>query len=117
MLPLKQKEIKNLDFVLSRLGYEAKGLIESIQNMSEEQKNYIPNPSVQEIGEFRLGGEIHQWMYDRFSLRLLLESCRFRNIKVVSAYESKIKDFEKYSFDTIDGNVRIPQSLFMEAQK
>lgn len=69
------------------------------------------------IGQFRLGGEIHQWMYDRYSLSELLKKHGFTNVKVVSATESLIPDWNNYNLDMMDEKVRKPDSLFMEAQK
>ena len=69
------------------------------------------------IGQFRLGGEIHQWMYDRYSLSELLSQVGFTEIKVCSAFESEIQTWETYQLDVINGEVRKPDSLFMEAKK
>ena len=69
------------------------------------------------IGQFRLGGEIHQWMYDRYSLSELLSQVGFTEIKVCSAFESEIQTWETYQLDVINGEVRKPDSLFMEARK
>jgi predicted SAM-dependent methyltransferase len=69
------------------------------------------------IGQFRLGGEIHQWMYDRYSLSELLKIVGFNNIKVCSAFESEIQNWESYQLDIINGKIRKPDSLFIEAKK
>jgi predicted SAM-dependent methyltransferase len=69
------------------------------------------------IGQFRLGGEIHQWMYDRYSLSELLSQVGFNNIKVCSAFESEIQNWESYQLDIINGEIRKPDSLFIEAKK
>ena len=69
------------------------------------------------IGQFRLGGEIHQWMYDRYSLSELLKKVGFTEIRVCSAFESEIQNWETYQLDVINGEVRKPDSLFMEAKK
>ena len=68
-------------------------------------------------GIFRNSGEIHQWMYDRFSLGRLLEKSGFVDIRVCRADESRISDFKDYSLDIVDGNIRKPDSLFMEGIK
>ena len=70
-----------------------------------------------EVGRFRLSGEVHQYMYDRYSLSKLLSGCGFKNIKVVSAFESCINDWNKYQLDTVEGITRKPDSLFIEAIK
>ena len=69
------------------------------------------------IGKFRLSGEVHQWMYDRFSLGKLLKDCGFRNIMVVSAFESLIQNWNDYQLDSVNGKIRKPDSLFIEAVK
>jgi predicted SAM-dependent methyltransferase len=70
-----------------------------------------------EIGKFRKSGEIHQWMYDRFSLRRLLEKNGFRNIEVKSAHESAIADWKTFNLEITDSEIRKPDSLFIEAIK
>ncbi len=69
------------------------------------------------IGKFRLSGEIHQWMYDRYSMSVLLNKANFKEIKVVSAFESNIPNWESYQLDSKKGKVRKPDSLFIEATK
>ncbi|NES85013.1 MAG: methyltransferase domain-containing protein [Moorea sp. SIO2B7] len=70
-----------------------------------------------EVGLFRNSGEIHYWMYDRFSLRRLLERSGFVEVRVCSADSSRIQDFNSYGLDMVDGKVRKPDSLFMEGIK
>jgi predicted SAM-dependent methyltransferase len=70
-----------------------------------------------ELGKFRLAGEVHQWMYDRYSLDRLLSDCGFINMEIVTAFQSEIKDWDTYQLDAIKGVVRKPDSLFMEAFK
>jgi predicted SAM-dependent methyltransferase len=66
---------------------------------------------------FRDSGEIHQWMYDRFSLRRLLEQSGFVEVSVCRADQSQIENFSEYGFDVMNGRVRKPDSLFMEGKK
>ena len=70
-----------------------------------------------EIGKFRLEGEIHQWMYDRYSLSNLLRSKNAGNIQVKNAFTSNIADWSKYELDGIGDVARKPDSLFIEAVK
>ncbi len=70
-----------------------------------------------QIGQFRLGGEIHQWMYDRYSLGELLKKVGFGEIKICNAFESEIQNWETYELDVVNGEVRKPDSLFIEAKK
>lgn len=146
----KQNPMPAEDFVIERMGAEAKGFIEyfkknpDMPNPSEPEKtetgfirnikNYIIKKMIKgssqffemnselqktiDIGKFRLSGEIHQWMYDRYSLSLLLSEAGFREIRVLKAAESGIPDFQKYALDTDpDGKTRKPDSLFIEAVK
>ncbi len=69
------------------------------------------------IGSFRLSGEVHYWMYDKFSLGELLREVGFRNIKVKSPYLSDILNWKDYELDIKGNLVYDPTSLFMEAKK
>jgi predicted SAM-dependent methyltransferase len=79
--------------------------------------NFNTNRAALRIGKFRLSGEVHQWMYDRHSLSVLLKNANFKEIKVVSAFESNIPNWESYQLDSKEGIVRKPDSLFIEAIK
>jgi predicted SAM-dependent methyltransferase len=71
-----------------------------------------------EIGRFRLSGEVHQWMYDRYSLAQLLKEAGFLDPVVQSAASSQIPDWDTYHLDTLsDGTVIKPDLFFMEAVK
>ncbi len=63
---------------------------------------------------FRANGEIHRWMYDRVSLRDLCESAGFGGFQVCSASHSRIAGFDHYNLDVRDGEIRKPDSLFVE---
>ena len=66
-------------------------------------------------GRFRASGEIHRVMYDRYSLRRLLAAHGFTEIVQCDATESRIPDFARYQLDSIDGQTRKPDSMFVEA--
>jgi predicted SAM-dependent methyltransferase len=70
--------------------------------------------AVQE-GLFRASGECHRWMYDQFSLKQLLEQCGFSDIRRCTAFESRMDKFDSYNLDVVNGDVRKPDSLFMES--
>ena len=71
-----------------------------------------------EIGRFRQAGEVHQWMYDRYSLSVLLKNCGLEGITKRTAYESYINDWTNFNLDTEpDSSVYKPDSLYMEAIK
>jgi len=65
-------------------------------------------------GWFRTSGEAHLWMYDRFSLKRLLEEAAFQEVAVCAPELSRIPGFACYGLDSVDGVVRKPDSLFME---
>lgn len=140
---LDNPNILNKDFVFSRIGDElenhvARKLVKKslweklkaensfwlIQKVRNNIAKYLVTivagseaKQALEEGLFRNSGEIHRWMYDRFSLRRLLERAGFVDIRVCRADESRILDFNSYNLDIVDGKVRKPDSLFMEAIK
>ncbi len=137
---IKDISKQNDDFLIERNGNETKQLIENFRNIKKSTsvvnkdsfsfskfKSRVKNKLIHlllkddikalNIGRFRLGGEIHQWMYDRYSLSELLKKHGFVNVKVVTATESQIPDWNNYNLDLIEGKVRKPDSLFIEAQK
>ena len=52
------------------------------------------------VARFRSSGEIHQWMYDRYSLKALFEKAGFKDAKRVGPTESRIPDWTSYHLDT-----------------
>lgn len=143
---LLDPKILNKDFISSRIGIEAEKYWELKSSQSSQlsfwkkilSKNpyYIisrarihvakmmifliaGNESMKsfEEGLFRDSGEIHRWMYDRYSLKRLLKKSGFSDARVCQANESQIPNFNLYNLDTIDGKVRKPDSLFIEALK
>lgn len=70
-----------------------------------------------QAGLFRSSGEVHQWMYDRFSLKRLLERAGFVDVNICAATESRIPEYEKYSLDALNGIARKPDSIYIEASK
>lgn len=71
-----------------------------------------------QIGRFRLSGEVHRWMYDRYSLGRLMVKAGFGTPTVVTAEKSGIPEWSTYNLDTLpDGTIVKPDSLFMEGTK
>ena len=142
---LSNPAIENKDFVLSRFGYEAENYLEKenhtkqydlftkLRSKSLSQiikkvriniaKTFVflfaGDDSLQsfEEGLFRNTGEVHRWMYDRFSLKRILEESGFVDIRICQADESSIPNFNSYGLDMINGKVRKPDSLFIEGFK
>ena len=111
------------DFIVERIGWEAKGMIAQIRAEAaaapQAAKPSHPTAlSAEAIGRFRQSGEVHQWMYDRFSLRRLLTETGFVEAAVTTASDSRIEGFAAYGLDVeAGGQVRKPDSLFVEARK
>lgn len=71
-----------------------------------------------QIGQFRLSGEIHHWMYDRYSLARLLTQGGFVNLRQCGPAESVIPGWASFHLDTEpDGSTYKPDSMYMEAEK
>jgi len=65
------------------------------------------------VGQFRFSGEIHQWMYDRYSLGRLLQQVGFKEIVVRTATTSYIENWAMYKLDDTTESA----SLFIEATR
>ena len=69
-------------------------------------------------GNAATAGELHLWVYDRYSLAWLLERAGFKEIHQQSASGSCISGWEAFLLDTNrDGSPYKPESLYMEATK
>lgn len=142
MIAFIQDESKQIDdFLLERNGHEAQLLIDNLRkkedassqtaiskpkfslNLMARIKNKLIRMLLKDdyqklkVAQFRSQGEIHQWMYDRYSLKLLLEKCGFTDVKVVTAFTSSIPDWNSFELDGKNNLVRKPDSLFIEAKK
>lgn len=139
--------IPNWDFVCRRWGAEAKQAIDySRENLKHGSRGPTPlgsklvyairNPAKfvrhkllklvlgsedyqnLQVGRFRKQGEVHQWMYDGYSLAHLLREAGFRDAQRCTATESQIPDWAQYCLDNeADGTTCKPDSIFMEAVK
>ncbi len=145
---LSQESIPNEEFVVSRCGAEARNLIVSGRERRQEvdtgafkKRSNVrkalsallrPNLlrkrlllgllgdsyNALQIGRFRLSGENHQWMYDSYSIRRLLEATGFKEFVVRDASESYNPNWSSFNLDTEpDGSIYKPDSLFVEAIK
>jgi predicted SAM-dependent methyltransferase len=108
----QSSEKKNTPSIITRI----------INKLKKVTKNKIIkfldiNPDHIAIGSFRLGGEIHQWMYDRYSLTSLLTHKGGFKIEVRDAFSSYINNWAEYKIDGKDNVVRKPDSLFIECIK
>jgi hypothetical protein len=77
-----------------------------------------PDLEALKIGKFRQSGEVHQWMYDRYSLGKILQQMGFTEIIQRQADISYISNWSDFNLDTEpDRTVYKPDSLYMEAIK
>jgi SAM-dependent methyltransferase len=143
---LRQQPLPNERFVFERIGQEGRELVETLRRLpggSEKPRplwrRVLRKPRLLfellgtqvvkavwgaaalhalEIGRFRLGGEVHQWAYDRFSLARLLTEAGFVHPALRSATDSAIPRWNDFHLDTLpDGTIIKPDALFMEAEK
>ncbi|MFO0968531.1 MAG: methyltransferase domain-containing protein [Gemmataceae bacterium] len=144
MLPYLQRDAApNRDFVVGRIGWEAHAAVERSRRpptRGERARAFFRLPfgakvrrawdavigrllfgrarRYYEAGRHRLSGEVHQWMYDRFSLKRLLTKCGFQDVRQCAATASAIPDWRSFALDTYpDGAARKPDSLYMEGTK
>ena len=138
---LTQDEIPNGQYVFNRIGEGGKRWREKYGHSANGEKDrrtglrkimrrpslifkgikqmfirvILPNKDYQyyKVGQFRFGGEVHQWMYDRYSLGRLLQQVGFREIIVRSAATSYIENWARYELDDTTETA----SLFIEATR
>ena len=140
---LAQPDLSNEEFIFNRVGSEAIKLRQSIKGRELPPDDAIIMPGVNQknvglyreavaalqklVGDeaprllaetlFRNRGEIHCWMYDRFSLRRLMAKVGVGDVKVCAFDESRIPDFYAFGLDSEGGRVRKPDSIFAEGAK
>jgi SAM-dependent methyltransferase len=68
-------------------------------------------------GLFRDSGEMHKWMYDRFSLARVMREAGITEVSQCDAFSSRIPDFRSYELDECHGKPRKPDSLYLEGTK
>lgn len=122
----QQEPLPEEGFIRNRMGEECGRFLQAFRSMSSEDQStqramirdrLIKNEK-QIPNAFLKSGEHHRWMYDRYSLSLLLQERGFQEIKICTATESRIPNFLDYHLDTdSNGNMRKPDSLFIEAIK
>jgi predicted SAM-dependent methyltransferase len=136
---LKQPKLVNEKYIMDRMGYvgvntrrnhflTTKQKINKVLSSTEIQRKVLRlifkklkgffSSEAARIGATRLGGEVHYWMYDRYSLSNLLKKCGFEKTKVMDPFTSDIPNWSTYKLDVKeDGMICDPVSLFMEAKK
>lgn len=131
---LRRTPLPAEDFVYGRIGNEGREFVEQ-QRQSPIVAARRPrfwksircrlasmfrraNDAAMRIGNFRLSGEVHQWMYDRYSLGSLMKNAGFLHPRVVTPERSDIPGWDGFHLEVApDGSVNKPDSLVMEATK
>jgi predicted SAM-dependent methyltransferase len=138
--------IRNEDFVFQRIGEESRAFRNMILGL-QYKKTSNPTPVIDrlnpidairairnklkrmlfricridiqalEIGKFRLTGEVHQWMFDKYSMTNLLKAMGGDKIEIRNANTSYIRNWTEYGLDTVGDKIKKPDSLFIEAIK
>jgi SAM-dependent methyltransferase len=136
---LTQLPVHNRDFVVSRIGSEALRFFEhgpdhraftvAVRNILRRAKRRVAgwdprmflltraDRRALRTGRFRNGGEIHQWMYDRYSLQRLLTGAGFRDVGQVTPFESAIPGWSDYKLDADEHGTHKPDSIFLEGRR
>lgn len=144
---LRQNPLPNETFVYERIGEEGRQLVKALRKQDSHSSRSFPAflyrlrrglcslPGIAKrripqwllgaddrralgIGRFRLAGEVHQWMYDRYSLARLLSLTGFHDPQLQDANTSRIPNYTSFHLDTLpDGQVIKPDLFFMEAIK
>lgn len=103
---LYEKFKSNINNIRQHLAFIAVWLIAG----NKSSKNFL-------LGEFRSSGEVHQWMYDEYSLGKLMLDAGFTGVKKFKAAESYCMNFKTYNLEVINGFELKPDSLYIEGIK
>ena len=110
----RQEQVPAEEFVARRIGAEYRL---TRRHCAGRPPDPVDTADPMAVGRFRLGGEVHQWMYDRYSLGRMLAQRGFARIQALGAAESTIEGFAAYGLDTeSDGTVAKPDSFFIEGR-
>jgi len=134
---LRQPAMLNREYVVGRIGRVARDLIDPLpqptaRSLMQRLSGVTPakladwlrrqwrkrrGSEALQVGTFRLGGEVHLWMYDRFSLARSLRQVGFVEVRQVDPHTSGVPDWARYELDVRAGTVVDPTSQFMEARR
>jgi hypothetical protein len=110
------------EYVLSRMGSECADFVSRYRRepaFAEAVRRNLqaPTPSSTERAA-EIEFECHRWLYDRLLLGNTLRKAGFVDVHSRTAVESAMSEFRSFALDAdLEGRVRKPDSLFMEARK
>ena len=133
----QRSEIQNMDFVRGRIGLEADEIHQSVTIAHPRRRPGLRDAAAAalalarraaitavagrngrrayDIGRFRLGGEVHQWLYDRHSIAELLRSCGFVDPLIRTATDSRIPGWSSFHLDASPDGMPIKRdSMYVE---
>lgn len=116
-------EVPAEPYVIRRMGDQYTATRKAIVDHRRAHGCLPPWADVDEAGPdaeaaLRRTGEVHRWMYDRFSLQRLLRSAGFHPVMVRAPAESHIADWTQFGLEVgPDGRVRKPDSIAVEGIK
>ena len=124
---LMDAEGQDLEFAVERLGFEVLSKLPEIKDYRQREgwydghllhrREWRKRSTPEDVGGYRLSGEAHLWMYDRYSLAALLKEVGFRDPIQRDAQTSDLENFREFNLDANEkGEIRKPDSLFMEAR-
>jgi predicted SAM-dependent methyltransferase len=144
---LSRKTLINEDFIYQRIGVEGKLIRQyfnsqpqatvSTPTHSNKPKNKLSDyfnrqywkryilkrllggeMALLEQARFRNQGEVHYWLYDRYSLSELLIKAGFHTTIIRNPFSSNVSNWVSFGLEiTPEGEVFKPDSIYMEAQK
>ena len=74
--------------------------------LSKKERQYL------DIGRFRLGGEVHYQMYDRYSIEKLLKKTGFSRIEFKTPVTSNIENWVSFDLDSPDDGAALLTEAF-----
>jgi len=135
---LRQREPPNLPFVASRIsadvmnlacgdtsgsfgtaaGGPGRSILRRLKNRVLWAILGLEDLDALNIGLARTEGHVHKWMYDRYSLPLLLRELGFTDVQQVDARTSRIPGWSSFCLDlNRDGTEHQKSSLYVEGTK
>jgi predicted SAM-dependent methyltransferase len=110
------------EYVLSRMGSECADFVSRYRRepaFAEAVRRNLEvstTSSPERVAEIEF--ERHRWLYDRLSIGNALRKAGFVDVRSRTAVESAMTEFRSFALDAdLEGRVRKPDSLFMEAKK
>jgi len=138
---LAEADFLTANMIIDRIGSEALphlsnfksgnsnvGILKKIKNNLGKVKSYLASTVIYLIagnkarksfllGEFRSSGEVHQWMYDEYSLGRVLSEAGFIEVRKFDPGESYFPGFRAYNLEIKDGHELKPDSIYIEGIK